>query len=197
MTRPVFIAALLSLSACLAACGGGEPEERTQLPSATTAVITVDAVPMAEQAQVRAVDNQIARDKAREAMIRPTIELAGYGQHGYPQVKLTFGEDSFGIPVAVGDVIVWHSGMIYADQPTAPRGIVERDPEGPLTVVIPHYYTTDRGLFAAVPKGRTVVMGNRGEPVGAMNVAHWKLPNLWQPVDVGYDRIWIDVHFQQ
>lgn len=190
MTRS-FFAALLLVS--LAACGGGESDEVVSTQSVTVAVEQRQQV----AAQVTAsapVELATGITSAREAEIRPTISLNGFDQFGYPQVRLIFGPSNFGAEITPGDQIVWHSGMIHATQPAAPRAEIKRDSEGRLHADISLYYALDRGIFAAVLKGKAVEMAN-GQPKYAMNVAHWKLPDKWQVVDVGYGRVWLDISF--
>ena len=197
MTRSFFAALLL---VALAACGGGEHEESVSAQSMTVAVeqrqqvaaqVTAPALAASASAPVEVATGITP---AREAEIRPTISRIGFDQFGYPQVRLVFGPSNFGVEIAPGDQIVWHSGMIHANQPAAPRGEIKRDGEGRLYADISLYYALDRGIFAAVSKGKSVDMAN-GQPKYAMNVAHWKLSDGWKTVDVGYDRIWLDISF--
>ena len=190
MTRFSFVA-LLSLT--LVACGGGESDELVSTQSATVAVEQRQQV----AAQVTAsapVEVATGVTPAREAEIRPTINRNGFDQFGYPQVRLVFGPSNFGVEVAPGDQIVWHSGMIHATQPAAPRGEIKRDSDGRLYADVSLYYSLERGIFAVVLKGKAVEMVN-GQPKYAMNVAHWKLPDKWQTIDVGYGRTWLDISF--
>ncbi len=128
---------------------------------------------------------------------QPRIEFLGFTELGYAKLRLTFTSSTgFSQPVAVSDEVVWHSGMIHADQPSAPRAKVQQAADGSLYADVVLYYTTDRGVFGAVPAGRSVTL-TQGQPTNVMVINDWQMPVTLKAVPLadGTGRTWIDVKF--
>ncbi len=130
---------------------------------------------------------------SQAAMEQPKIEVLGFTELGYAKLRLSFHQDGFSQSVVVGDEIVWHSGMIHADQPSASRAKVLQAPDGSLYADVVLYYTTDRGIFG-VTAGRTIALSG-GQPTNYMLVANWSLPASMKPVTITGGRTWIDIQF--
>jgi hypothetical protein len=127
----------------------------------------------------------------------PTVEFQGFTALGGAKVRLTFSAtEGFSQPVAVGDQVVWHSGMISGTQPTAPRAKVQQAVDGSLYADVTLNHTNDRGLFGIAQAGATLALLN-GQPVNHMVVGRWQLPTTMKSVSLndGTGRVWIDVNF--
>lgn len=127
----------------------------------------------------------------------PTVEFQGFTALGGAKVRLTFSAtEGFSQPVAVGDQVVWHSGMVAGTQPTAPRAQVERAADGSLYADVTLNYTVDRGTFGIATAGSALVMAS-GQPTNHMVVGRWQLPTTMKSVSLndGTGRVWIDVNF--
>ncbi len=125
------------------------------------------------------------------------VEVLGFTELGSVRLRLCFTDtDGFLWPVAVGDEIVWHSGMIHANQKSAPRARVIQEADGSLCADVVLNYTSDRGVFGVVPAGSALTLSN-GQPANYMLVAQWQLlPGMTEaPLEDGTGRVWIDVRF--
>jgi hypothetical protein len=127
----------------------------------------------------------------------PRVEFLGLTEIGGAKLRLTFtGSDGFSQPVAAGDYVVWHSGMVSGTQPTASRAVVIQGTDGALYAEITLGYTVDRGIFGVAPAGYTLPM-EYGQPANHMLVRRWQLPPgmTMVPLNDGTDRGWINVSY--
>lgn len=127
----------------------------------------------------------------------PTIEL-----RANQTVRLWFTTDEHGQILGFSwpfrpdpDIeLVWHSGSVSSESPSAPRGSIRQDAAGRLYADIPLAYALDRGIFTFVRKGHTAWIVY-GQPMPHLVPERWVLPMGVSAVDVYGGRIWLDIGF--
>lgn len=198
MTRYVSIPMAVLLSFVITACGGGDPEGRTQ-PLAASSVSTASAVALPQPTLVVAntvsAAPEVKTEPATAPATKPKVESMGSNGVGGVKFRLTFGSSDFDGGAKVGDTIyLKHSFLSVFDRNT-PQGRV-REVDGRLMAEIEVFYTQDSTAMLGVVSAGYAANFVRGLPERPMVAPdQWDLPKSISPFKQGsYWYLIINLH---